>query len=141
MITFKSLLGKNNELAVILGRLENPFKKGREEESRPHHYIGLKGNLSLILKHRLEFKLKKLEDLSIPNIEPLVKIISFFKIQDNSLKEKLNRLLDEKFQKNCGFCLLIKLEYKDPYRFSSCDAEILHHYIIAKKRLGKLGGG
>lgn len=149
MKTFKPLKLKwEDELAVILGKLENLLKNQEEECQREKglgvsFYYFVKGNLLLILKHQLEFKLKKFEDLSIPDLERLIGILSSFKIEDNSLKEKFNRLLDKKFQKICGPCLLVKIEYADlrwfdPYRLPCCDTEALYHYIIAKKRLNKL---
>lgn len=143
MTTFKPLLKKEDELAVILGKLENLLKNKKEEELGSLSYYSLKGNLLLIIKYQRKFNLKKLEDLAIPDLERLVWILSFFIIEGNSLKEKLNYLLDKKFQKICGSCLLIKIEYKNLYRFNSylfpyCDTEILYHYIIAKEKLNKL---
>jgi len=136
MTTFKPLKLKwEDELAATLKKLDNLSKN----QERNGGLSAFKGNLLLILKHQQQFKLKKIEDLSIPDIERLIGIISYFK-EDNLLKEEFNRLLDKKFQKICGSCLLIKVgsEYKNPYLFSCCDAEILFHYISAKKRLNKL---
>lgn len=140
------LLKEGNELLAILGKLDNLLMKNGEKKgskSLPYYY-GAKGNLLIISAHQKKYKLKKFEDLSIPDLERLTGILSYFKIGNNSLREKLNRLLDEKFQKICGSCSLIKIEYENlywfnPYQFPCCDTEILYHYVIAKERLGKLG--
>lgn len=143
MITFRQLTKNEDELAIVLRQLENLIENREGKTRKTPFYSSLKGNLLLILKHQLEFKLRKFEDLSIPDMERLVGILSHFKMADNSLKEELNRLLDKKFQKICGSCLLIKIEYENPhwfnpYRFPCCDSEILFHYIIAKEKLNKL---
>jgi hypothetical protein len=149
-MTSKTLLklGRKDDLSSKLRELkkflENP--ETEDEKMTQPTYRNIKGNISLISKHQEKYQLKKIEDLSIPDLERLITIItiiSHLKRGDNLIKKEIEHLLDEKFQKICGASLLIKLEYEniywfDPYRFPSCDYEVLYHYVIAKEKLGKL---
>jgi hypothetical protein len=148
MTTFEPLKLKwKDELSIILKKINGLIEDRRGKMPSLNIQYALEGSLLLISKHKRQLNLKKIEDLSIPDLERLVGTISYFKDseENNPLKGKINLLLDKKFQKICGACLLIKLEYADTrwfdsYQLPCCDYETLYHYVIAKKRLNKLEG-